>query len=94
MKNATRQVNCSQRLSGNMKTIIKCDVFHFLIQGKLVPKLTIGTFLTPSVRNVQNLQSYLFQAYISLNPSRTKQNFHFLISIYILENLIAIKKTL
>ena len=57
MKNATRQVNCSQRLSGNMKTIIKCDVFHFLIQGKLVPKLTIGPILTPSVRNVQNLQS-------------------------------------
>jgi len=33
-----------------------------IIQGKLVPKLT-------------NLQSYLFQAYTSLKPSRDKQNY-------------------
>ena len=31
------------------------------IQGKLVPKLTLGPFLTLSVKNGPNLQSYLFQ---------------------------------
>ena len=45
----------------------------FLLQGKLVPKLALGAFLTLSARNGPNLQSYLFQAYISLNPSRVKQ---------------------
>ena len=43
--------------------------------GKLVPKLTLGPFLTLSVRNGPNLQSYLFQEYISINPSRVKQNY-------------------
>ena len=37
-------------------------------QGILVPKQTLGPFLTLSVRNGPNLQSYLFQEYISLNP--------------------------
>ena len=45
------------------------------IQGILVPKLTLGPFLTLSVRNGPNLQSYLFQKYISLNPSRVEQNY-------------------
>ena len=44
-------------------------------QGMLVPKLTLGPFLTLSVRNGPNLQSYLFQEYISLNPSRVEQNY-------------------
>ena len=44
-----------------------------MIQGILVPKLTLGPFLTLSVRNGPNLQSYLFQEYISLNPSRVEQ---------------------
>ena len=46
-----------------------------IFQETLVPKLTLGTFLTLGVRNGQNLQSYLFQAYLSLNPSRVKQNY-------------------
>ena len=45
------------------------------MQGKLVPKLTIGPFLTLTVRNGPNLQSYLFQAYRSSNSSRVKQNY-------------------
>ena len=51
------------------------------IQGKLVPKLTLSPFLTLSARNGPNLQSYLFQAYISWNPSRVKQNY----TIHLLE---------
>ena len=35
-----------------------------VIQGKLVPKLALGPFLTLSARNEPNMQSYLFQAYI------------------------------
>ena len=50
-------------------------------QGKLVPKLTLGPFLILSVRNGPNLQSYLFQAYISLNPNQVKQNY----TIHLLE---------
>ena len=38
-----------------------------LIQGILVPKLTLHPFLT--------LQSYLSQEYISLNPRRVEQNY-------------------
>ena len=45
-------------------------------QGMLVPKLTLGPFLTLSVRNGPNLQSYLFQEYISQNPSRAEQNYN------------------
>ena len=37
------------------------------MQGKLVPKLTLGPFLTLSARNEPNLQSYFFKAFISLN---------------------------
>ena len=44
-------------------------------QGKLVPKLTLGPFLILSVRNGPNLQSYLFQAYLSLNPRRVEQTY-------------------
>ena len=40
------------------------------VQGILVPKLTLGPFLTLSVRNGLDLQSYLFQENISLNPRR------------------------
>ena len=32
-------------------------------------------FLTLSVKNGPNLQSYLFQEYISLNPRRVEQNY-------------------
>jgi len=45
------------------------------MQGILVPKLTLAPFLTLSVRNGANLQSYLFQEYISLNTSRVEQNY-------------------
>ena len=45
------------------------------ITEKLFPKLTLGPFLTLSVRNGPNLQSLLFQAFISLNPSRVEQNY-------------------
>ena len=45
---------------------------QFKVQGNLVSKLTLGPFLTLSVRNGPNLQSYVFQAYISLNPSRVE----------------------
>jgi len=48
--------------------------WNLKIKGKLVPKLRLGPFLALSVRNGPNLQSYLFQAYISLNPIRVKQN--------------------
>ena len=47
----------------------------FLMQWKLVPKLTLGPFLTLSFQNGPNLQSYLFQAYISLNSSKVQQNY-------------------
>ena len=53
----------------------KTKIFNKNLQGKLVLKLTLGPFLTLSVRSGPNLQSYLFQAYISLNPSRVKQNY-------------------
>ena len=39
---------------------------HIKFQGTLVPKLTLGPFLTLIVRNGPNMQSYLFQPYISL----------------------------
>jgi len=45
------------------------------IQGILVPKLTLGPLLTLSVSNGPNLQSFLFQEYISLNPRRVEQNY-------------------
>ena len=45
-----------------------------LLQVDLVPKLTLGPFLTLSVRNGPNLQSYLFQPYISLKLFRVEQN--------------------
>ena len=48
----------------------------FLFQGILVPKLTLGPFLTLSVRNGSNLQSYLFQEYIYLNPRRERTKLH------------------
>jgi len=38
-------------------------------------EVTLGPFLTLSVRNGQNMQSYIFQAYISLNPNRVEQNY-------------------
>ena len=44
-----------------------------LLQGKLVPKLTLGPFLTLSFRNGANLQNYPFQAH--LNPCQVEQNF-------------------
>ena len=50
----------------------------FTIQGILVPKQTLGPFLTLltlSVRNGPNRQSYLFQENISLNPRRVEQNY-------------------
>jgi len=40
------------------------------MQGKLVPKLTLGPFLTLSFRNGPNLQ-----AHISLNSSQVEQNY-------------------
>ena len=43
------------------------QVVNFKLQGILVSKLTLGPFLTLSIRNGPNLQSYLFQEYISLN---------------------------
>jgi len=49
------------------------------IQGKLVPKLTLGPFLALCFRNGPNLQSYLFQAFLSLNPSRVEQNYAILL---------------
>ena len=36
----------------------------FLIQGTLVPRQTLGPFLTLSAGNGPSLQSYLFQSYI------------------------------
>ena len=38
------------------------------LQGKLVSKLTLGPLLTMTIR--------IFQAYLSLNPSRVKQNYN------------------
>ena len=46
-----------------------------------VPKLTLGSFLTLSVRNEPNLQSYLFQENISLNPRRVEQNYTIYINV-------------
>ena len=40
-------------------------------QEKLVPKLTLGPFLTLSVRNGPSLQSFLFQAYIKAELNKT-----------------------
>jgi hypothetical protein len=61
--------------SSNISVCSCKQLYMLLFQGKLVPKLTLGPFLTLSVRNWQNLQSYLFQEYISLNPSRVEQNY-------------------
>jgi len=47
------QSNCTVRLPWGYTTQI--------LQGILVPKLTLGPFLTLSARNRPNLQSYLFQ---------------------------------
>ena len=63
--------NCQDETQDDVFVIKGFTVF----QGKLVPKLTLGTFLTLSVRNVPNLQSYLFQVYISLNSNRGEQNY-------------------
>ena len=35
-----------------------------IFQGILVPKITLGLFLTLSIRDGPNLESYLFQLYI------------------------------
>ena len=45
-----------------------------VVQGSVVqvPKLTLYPFIRLSVRTGPNLQSYLFQAYISSNPSRVE----------------------
>ena len=69
-------VNVMQIIIKQMKQHFLLKLFFYikLIQGKLVSKLTLGPFLTLSVRNERNMQSYLFQAYISINPSRVKQN--------------------
>ena len=53
-------------------------ITQFTLQGKLVPKLKLGLFLTLSVRNVQILQKYLFQEYIYIytllvGPHMTKK---------------------
>ena len=55
------------------------------MQGILVPELTLGPFLTLSVRKGPNLQSYLFQAYISLNPSRVFQFVLEMVQVLVLE---------
>ena len=44
-----------------------------IFQGILVPKIPLGLFLTLSIRNGPNLESYPFQLYISL----TRQCFKF-----------------
>jgi len=56
-------------------------------QGILVPKLTFGSFLTLSVRNEPNLQSYLFQENISLNPRRVEQNYTIVLLKKMAENI-------
>ena len=48
-------------------------ILHVL-QGILVPQLTLGPFITLSVRHGPNLQSYLIQEYIFLNPRPVEQN--------------------
>ena len=50
------------------------------LQGILVSKRTLGPFLTVSVKNGPNLQRYLFQEYISLNPRRVEQNYTIFLS--------------
>ena len=52
-----------------------------LIQGILVSKLTLGLFITLSVIYGPNLQSYLFQENISLNPRRVEQNYTIYINV-------------
>ena len=66
-----RQSGCTDK--GINGTCIVSLGNSFQTQGKLALKLTLGPFLTLSVRNGPDLQSYLFQEYISLNPSRVKQ---------------------
>ena len=46
-------------------------LLFLLLQGSLVQKLRLGTFLTLG----PNLQSYFFQEYISLNPRGVEQNY-------------------
>ena len=43
--------------------------------GEISSKTNIWPISNTHVRNWPNLQSYLFQEYISLNPSRVKQNY-------------------
>ena len=61
---------CFSRVSlnvciANFRINLKVDL---QLQGILVPKLTLGPFLTLSVRNGPNLQSYLFQEKNKITP--------------------------
>ena len=46
--------------------------------GDISSKLTLGPFLTLSVRYRPSFQSYLFQSYISLNPSQVEQSYTYM----------------
>jgi len=70
----SRKFYVFKKHTGQQSTYIDVKL-DWVFQGKLVPKLTLGTFLTLSVRNVPNLQSYLVQENISLNTNRGEQNY-------------------
>ena len=68
--------DCALHHSDSDHDQLKYSSYHrAIMQGILVSKLALGPFLTLSVRNGPNLQSYLFQEYISLNPRREEQNY-------------------
>ena len=52
---------------------LKVTSLYPLNQGKLVPKLSHGAFLTLSVR--AKSAKLFFQVFTSLNPSRFEQNY-------------------
>ena len=68
-------------LIGTIKYFQQTHINSFLYLCNLIPgdissKTTLGPFLTLSVRNGLNLQSFIFQGYISLNPCQQNYTVH------------------
>ena len=67
--------DCALHHSDSDHDQLKYSSNRAIMQGILVYKLALGPFITLSVRNGPNLQSYLFQEYIFLNPRRVEQKY-------------------
>ena len=67
-----------RRIVNNLKFYLK--MFFFSFQGTLVPKLTLGPFLTMSVRNGHILKAWVFgiPAHIQSKSRLKNYNQHFI----------------